>query len=74
MSNEKDPLLVDQISEDVSTDIIIDLKTGIYNLFISLVNNLMIEHGPEVAIKISTDFLDEVSLNFKSTLPENNQE
>jgi hypothetical protein len=74
MSDKENPGFVDQISEDVSTDIILDLKTGIYNLFISLVNNLMIEHGPEAAIKMSTDFLDEVSYNFKSTLPENNQE
>ena len=64
---ESDPL-IDKVSDYVSTDVIQDLKTGIYNLFVSLLNNLIIEHGIEEAITISTDFLDEISVNFKNVL------
>lgn len=70
MSGEesKDYSLVDEISEEVSTDVVADLKSGIYNLFISLFNELTIQNGPDEAIRISTAFLDEISINFKSIL------
>jgi len=60
--------LVEEVPENVSTDVVADLKSGIYNLFISLFNELTIKYGPEEAVKISTDFLDEISINFKSIL------
>lgn len=59
---------VDPVSEYISTDVITDLKSGIYNLFLSLVNNLMVQYGPVEAVKISTEFLDTISDNFKKTL------
>lgn len=59
---------VKPVSDYVSTDIITDLKSGIYNLFISLVNNLMVQYGPVEAVKISTEFLDTISDNFKKTI------
>ena len=60
--------LVDKISEPLLTDPIMELKSGIYNLFIGLYNNLIVEHGPEEAIRKSTEFLDEISYNFKKIL------
>lgn len=69
--DNKEPSLVNEVSEEVQTDIISDLKVGIYNLFVSLVNNLMVTYGPEYAIRSSTEFLEEIVVNFKSTLPEN---
>lgn len=74
MSNQEENInLVNTVSEDIQTDIITDLKTGIYNLFVSLVNNLMVTYGPEYAIRSSIDFLEEIVVNFKSTLPENQE-
>jgi hypothetical protein len=73
MSNDKEenifePKLVEEVSDYVSTDTIIDLKTGIYNLFISLLNHLTVTHGPVKAVEISTQFLDDISNKFKETL------
>ncbi len=70
--NSKDYKLVDDVSESVSTDPVTDLKSGIYNLFISLFNQLSLQYGPEQAILMSTDFLDEISVNFKEILDKSN--
>jgi hypothetical protein len=69
----EDPSLVNKVSEGVPTDVVTDLKTGIYNLFVSLVHNLIAMYGPEVAITEATSFLDEVSYNFKQVLEENQE-
>ena len=65
---QKDYTLVEEVPEHVSTDVVADLKSGIYNLFISLFNELTIKYGPDEAIRTSTAFLDEISINFKSIL------
>ena len=63
----EDPGLVDEISDYVSTDIITDLKTGIYYLILSMIDHLIVTHGPVEAVNISTSFLDEISNTFKKT-------
>lgn len=68
MSDENKESFVETVSETVSTDIVTDLKVGIYNLFVSLVNNLIIYYGPEEAVKMATDYLDEITLNFRATI------
>jgi hypothetical protein len=60
--------LVDDIEEGTSTDVVTDLKSGIYNLFLSLLNHLMVQYGPIEAVKTSTEFLDQISNTFKETL------
>jgi hypothetical protein len=60
--------LVEPVSEQVGTDSILDLKNGIYNLFVALVNNLMVTKGMVGAVAEACDFLDEISINFKSTI------
>jgi hypothetical protein len=73
--NQEDPSLVDKVSENISTDTISDLKTGIYNLFVNLINNQIISYGPEMAVKLSIDFLQEIIYNFnKAIQPEQEQE
>jgi hypothetical protein len=73
--NQEDPSLVDKVSEDISTDTIADLKTGIYNLFVNLINNQIVYCGPEMAVKLSIDFLQEIIYNFnKAIQPEQEQE
>lgn len=59
---------VDPVSDYVSTDVITDLKSGIYNLVLSLINNLMVQSGPVEAVKVTTEFLDTISNTFKQTL------
>jgi hypothetical protein len=65
--------LVEQVSEQVSTDKILDLKNGIYNLFVSLFNDYTIDFGPIKAVELSTQFLDEISENFKQILNQNTE-
>jgi hypothetical protein len=59
---------VDPISDYVSTDTITDLKTGIYSLFINLINNQIIDFGPEQAVRNSIDYLEEIIYNFKHSI------
>lgn len=59
---------VEEVSDYISTDVITDLKSGIYNLFLSLLNNLMVQYGPIEAVKMSTEFIDTISDTFKKTL------
>ena len=66
--NPEDLNLVDPITEPTLADSVLELKSGVYNLFIALYNNLIVEYGVEEAIKQSTDFLDEISYNFKKIL------
>lgn len=66
--NPEDLNLVEKVPEQVSTDPVAELKSGIYNLFIALYNNLIIEHGVVGAINQSTEFLDDISYNFKKIL------
>lgn len=70
--DSKDYSLIEELPEGVSTDYVADLKSGIYNLFITLFNQLTIEKGPEEAVKESTEFLDEISYNFKQILDKSN--
>lgn len=65
--------LISKVNENISTDIISDLKIGIYNLFISLFNNLIVHHGYEKAIMIATEYLDNISNSFKNILNENQE-
>jgi len=66
--NSKNYSLVEEVPEKISTDVVADLKSGIYNLFISLFNELTIKYGPDEAVRTSTAFLDDISTNFKSIL------
>jgi hypothetical protein len=66
--NNQDQELVEKTDDYVSTDIITDLKSGIYNLYLSLLNNLTAIHGPVEAVIISTQFLDNISNTFKETI------
>lgn len=70
--NSKDYSLIEELPENISTDYAADLKSGIYNLFITLFNQLTIEKGPEESVKESTQFLDEISYNFKQILDKSN--
>lgn len=57
----------DTSGDYVSTDVVTDLKSGIYNLFLNLLNTLIVQHGPVQAVIIATSFLDDISNTFKQT-------
>jgi hypothetical protein len=67
MENEESNL-VNKVSENVSTDTVADLKTGIYNLFVNLINNQAVYYGPEISVKLSIEFLEEIIYNFKKAI------
>lgn len=58
----------EQFSDYISTDTVTDLKTGLYNLFLNLLNTLIVQHGPVTAVIIATSFLDDISNTFKQTI------
>lgn len=72
--NDENISLVEEVSDYVPTDVIVDLKSGIYNLFVSLLNNLMLHYGPIEAVIQATAFIDQISNNFKDTLPKQTNE
>lgn len=69
MDEEKNSF-INSVSEKVSTDHLMDLKSGIYNLFVSLINHQVIQYGPEQAVKNSLDFLKEIIYNFEKSIEE----
>lgn len=60
--------LVEENTTTTTSDIITDLKTGIYNLFVNLFHNYIPTYGLEGAVEVSTSFLEEIIVNFRSTL------
>lgn len=66
--------LVDEVSEVVFTDNITELKSGIFNLFVSLYDHLSLDIGPRDAIIESTDYLMYIVETFKQALDNQNQE
>jgi hypothetical protein len=72
--NDENISLVEEVSDYVPTDVIVDLKSGIYNLFVSLLNNLMLHYGPIEAVIQATAFIDQISNTFKDTLPKQTNE
>lgn len=60
--------LVDKVSETVSTDIVLDIKTGIYNLFVNLYKSQIPFYGPKGAMENSIAFLEEIIENFKAAI------
>lgn len=73
LSYEEDDfsLIAENITSS-STDTITDLKTGIYSLFVSLFHEHVPLYGPEGAIQITTDFLEEIIVNFRQSIADNN--
>lgn len=64
----EDLSLVDDNTTTSTTDEATELKVGIYNLFVSLFHHYVPTYGLEGAVQISTDFLEEIIMNFRSTL------
>ena len=74
MSEDKKHSLVDEQPDLVSTDIISDLKSGIYNLFVALFNHQIALHGPEKALELSIHYLKNIIANFENALQQPDEE
>lgn len=70
----QDYSLIDEQPDYVPTDIIMDLKSGIYNLFVSMINHNIMNHGPEKAVVISVNYLKEIIHHFEKAIETNEQE
>jgi hypothetical protein len=62
--------LIDDVSDYVSTDIIVDLKSGIYNLFVSLVEYLSIDFGPVQGADEACKYLERLSTQVREAFEE----
>ena len=70
----QDYSLIDEQPDYVPTDIIMDLKSGIYNLFVSMINHNIMNHGPEKAVVISVNYLKQIVDHFEKAIQTNEQE
>lgn len=73
MSEDKN-FLVNEHDDTVSTDIITDLKSGIYNLFVALINHQIAFYGPEKALDLSLNYLKNIIENFQIVTNDTDQE
>jgi hypothetical protein len=76
MQNDKEEKFsfVNDVDDNVSTDSITELKSGIFNLFVNLYDHLSIDIGPRDAIIESTNYLLYIVDTFKQALENENQE
>lgn len=63
--------LVEQVDEYVSTDVISDIKSGIYNLFVSLVDYYTIDYGPVQGADEACKYLERLIDTVRSALDSN---
>lgn len=73
MSEDKNSLVNDH-NDSVSTDIVTDLKSGIYNLFVALINHQIAFYGPEKALELSVQYLKNIVENFEGIINNTDQE
>jgi len=64
------PPLIDEVDENVSTDKVADIKSGIYNLFVSLINQNIPSYGPILSTKLAVAYLQEIIDNVNHALEE----
>lgn len=71
--NKEDPKLVEEVNEYVSTDVISDIKSGIYNLFVSLVDYYTIDYGPVRGADEACKYLERLLADVREVLDNNNK-
>lgn len=65
--------LSEKFEEPSSNDPLVELKSGIYNLTVNLLNNYVVYLGPEKSVLAVCDFLDQISSEFKSSIQDTEQ-
>ncbi len=74
MADQDNLSFVKKIDESVSTDYVADLKSGIFNLFVTLYQHLSIEIGPKNSILYCTEYLSEIIQTFTDIIENKTQE
>lgn len=73
MNDKNDEIkLVEEVDEYVSTDVISDIKSGIYNLFVSLVDYYTIDYGPMKGPDEACKFLERLAGTVRDALEDKN--
>jgi hypothetical protein len=62
--------LVEEISEYVSTDVIQEMKSGIFNIFVSLYHHMTVKVGTIESMKYCILYLQEMIDHFQASLDE----
>jgi hypothetical protein len=70
-SYPKEPSLIDPVSEKVSTDVIQEIKSGIFGLFINMYNNMSVQVGPVESMKYCILYLQEIVDHCQKALLDN---
>lgn len=70
-SYPKDPSLVEPISEKVTTDVIQDIKSGIFGLFMNMYNNMAVRVGSVESMKYCILYLQEIIDHCEKALLDN---
>jgi hypothetical protein len=70
-SYPKEPSLIDPVSEKVSTDVIQEIKSGIFGLFINMYNNMSVRVGPVESMKYCILYLQEIVDHCQKALLDN---
>lgn len=73
MSQNEEFNLVDSVDDYVSTDVVLDIKSGIYNLFVSLVDYYTIDYGPVMGADEACKYLERLVANVREALDNNNK-
>jgi len=67
----KDSPLVEPVSEKVTTDVIQDIKSGIFGLFMNMYNNMAIQVGSVESMKYCILYLQEIIDHCEKALLDN---
>lgn len=66
--------LISNVNETTTTDNIQELKSGIFNLFVSLYTHMSTKVGPKESIKYCILYLQEIINNFQVILEKENND
>lgn len=60
--------LIEDQPDPGPNDPILELKSGIYNLVVALLNNYIVHLGPVDAVHATVKYLDDISSHFKEAI------
>jgi hypothetical protein len=72
MNNNQNFKLVEDVPEYVSTDVVTDVKSGIYNLFVSLVDYMTVDYGPVQGADEACKYLERLVAQVREAINDNN--
>lgn len=67
----KETSFVQSVSEQVSTDVIQEIKSGIFGLFMNMYNNMSVRVGPVESMKYCILYLQEIIDHCEKALLDN---